>query len=74
MRLMSMSLRGLHCSLEFSAAYGVRSRPETARSTGLRAFSAGRETRLIVLMANIGNFDFLLQLLPAGRALFCRRN
>lgn len=36
-------------------------------------FLQGRKLGLVVLTANVGDYDVLLQLIPAGRALFYRR-
>jgi len=36
-------------------------------------FLQGQKLGLVVLNANVSDYDFLLQLLPTGRALFYRR-
>lgn len=36
-------------------------------------FLQGQKLELVVLTANVGDYDILLQLVPAGRALFYRR-
>lgn len=51
----------------------------TAPSRALRAlqdcvlFLQAQKLGLVVLTANVGDYDILLQLIPSGRALFCRR-
>jgi hypothetical protein len=73
-RLMSMSLVGLHCSPEFSAACRA-TRPIGNYALCRTAFFFCRgKLGFTVLTANIGDFDLLLQLQPAGRVLFYRRN
>jgi hypothetical protein len=37
-------------------------------------FLQARKLGLVVLTANVNDYDILPQLLPAGRALFYRRN
>jgi hypothetical protein len=73
-RLMSMSFVGLHCSPEFSAACrATRPIGNYALYSTAFFFCRGAKLAFTVLTANIGDFDLLLQLQPAGRVLFYRR-
>jgi hypothetical protein len=37
-------------------------------------FLQAQKPGLVALTGNVGDYDILLQLIPKGRALFCRRN
>lgn len=61
-------LSGILCRLQ---GYGKDGKLRALQDCAL--FLQAQKLGLVVLTANIGDYDVLLQLLPAGRALFYRR-